>query len=218
MNPVRTIIETDCTTHGITIRGPLLKRMANASHGHPDQELWFLHLREPAAGEYDVEPFLTCNSAMDARKGKDNPDDYTIFGPVLTTKRDIIGAPHKAMPDAAVAKPHVPIETPLQYVLLIFDDAKKAPVLLDAKKHDALFWGISSVTKFAVPYYVAASTLGYGVKVHETFYGTTLQGRPVSEPAYALVHEPDTDYRTIHTLPERGQTPGGTADPKELPL
>jgi len=215
MSWVRATIETDCNTGSIPLRGRLLQRLGSASLGFPDgKPHWFLHLREPDAnGEYDIDDeFNSCGEAVDGLKalkdkGKD-PDLYVISGPFVTTEDDapLLDRAAPRSPSLAVVGPKVSVDTPLKRVVLEFNDARE-PIPLDAAEYDALFWGRSSVHKFAVPYYVGAMGIKYGVRVSERFRGKKLDGTLTSEPpAYALIHEPDTEYSLLLD-PTTGNTP-----------
>ena len=206
MNPVRATIETDCTTDSMLLRGRLLRRLGNASLGFPDgKSYWFLHLREPDDdGEYDVhDPFDSCDAASKAlpglkAKGKD-PSLYVVSGPFYSTEDDasLLRAVTARPASGKVAVANGRVDTPLEAVVLVFKDGRD-PITLDATEYDALFWGRSSVHKFAVPYYVGAMGIRYGVRVHERFRGKKLDGTLTSDPlAYALVHEPETEYSLL---------------------
>ena len=216
MSNVRATIETDCTTRSTTLRGRLLRRLGDASLGFPDNKpYWFLHLREPNEyGEYDIDEFDACEEAVDALNAKPRPELYVVSGPLVSAEDEalFLRATSSRRGFRATAAPSVPIDTPLNRVVLYFDDASQPPVELDAKKYDALFWGRSSVHKFVVPYYVAAEGLKYGVMVNDKFRGKKLcDGLATAEPpAYALVHEPDTEYALQ-------LYPGGGSTPEELP-
>jgi hypothetical protein len=216
MSQVRATIETDCTTRSTTLRGRLLRRLGDASLGFPDgKPYWFLHLREPNEyGEYDIDEFDTCQAAVDALNTKARPELYVVSGPLVSTEEEFLflRATSARQSFRAAVPSLITIDTPLKSVVLHFDDTTQTPVELDAKKFDALFWGRSSVHKFVVPYYVAAEGLKYGVMVNDRFRGKKLcDGTPTAEPpAYALVHEPDTEYALQ-------LYPGGGGTPTELP-
>jgi hypothetical protein len=212
MGTITTLVSTDdCSAEGTSVSARVIKRVAEGSLGLPKEvPYWFVVPRDPRAGLKLFE-YRTCAEAKAVHEALEHPEDYLVLGPVVRP-----AAPLKSLQEE-VCKGTPVVVTPLRTITLTFDDPNTEQVVLCAKEWDALFWGDSSVDKFAIPYYVTASDIEYGLKVYNEFHGTDVgciaeEARSDDPPAYALVHEPDTDY-TVYKLP-------GThfiAQPEEIP-
>lgn len=216
MGTITTLVSTDeCSPKGTPVSARVMKRVAEASLGlTKDVPYWFVVPREPGATTFNVLEYKTCEEAKAVRDALPNPEIYMVLGPVVRPMRSL----KTSRAGLGIAGTNTVVETPIKTITLEFDDPSIDPVVLNAKVWDALFWGDSSVDKFAIPYYVAASGIEYGLKVYNAFHGTNVgcptessEENPAS--AYVFVHEPDTDY-TVFYLGGAGLI----AEPQELPL
>jgi hypothetical protein len=188
MDNIISMVESDCATQGMVVSAALLRRLGDAALGFPDgRPRWFVCRMKPVNGQFSVSVHQTCAEADAARNKLSDPAAFAVFGPFVSeTSEAIAMTPQAAVspPDGADASA---VKTPLASITLTFGDGK-APITIDAKSHDAIFWGRASVQKFVLPYYAAAVDLTCANAIAQEF-GTA--------DAFALVHEPDTEYRIL---------------------
>jgi len=69
-------------------------------------------------------------------------------------------------------------------------------VRLDGREHDSVFWSLSAIDKFAVPYYARTDGAEYAAR---------LRREVLASPVHALVHLPDTMSLTLDAAAARAE-------------
>jgi hypothetical protein len=169
----------------------LLSRLAEAADGiRNGQDIWFVARPAPdALTRHDIQGFFeTQKDAEDLllRRNTDGEASYRIFGPFNTSDPD-----------------YHPNETVEKVVIHLKrrnapEDAGTREVVVPGDQYDALFWSMSSVDKFVIPYYVGVDDIPAAARVRSTF------ANPAS---IALIHLPGSSYTTDIPPLDQPQSP-----------
>lgn len=156
---------------GPELGASLLSRLTEAADGHRDEKrTWLvgqLKAVDPMGhrikGPYGSpqEAFQANEKLFDKEPAKDK---YKIFGPFLTGETDYDKERH------------------VKRVILVLNDDRE--VCFDGTKYDCVFWTMSAVDKFVVPYYVQVTNLREAEAVRNEF---------AREDSIAAIHIPGSE-------------------------
>lgn len=201
MSSTETAPDPTATTNGVvcsvlgSISGHLLRRLGEAEKGYDDgKPHWFVSRLEAVQGEFDIQPCFSAEEANTAYAALKDPGRYGVFGPFVTP----VDHPRPVViPDvptvvlegggSGLLVPSLMLRnTPITKIVVTRKvKGVEKDLVIDPDAFDAIFWGTTSVKKFAIPYYSASNSLEYAIKVHNDFF---VNG------AYLLAHKPDTEY------------------------
>lgn len=187
---------TDCSVLG-SISGHLLRRLGEAEKGYDDgKPHWFVCRFEAVKGDFDIHPCFSAEEAKSVFAALKDHALYGIFGPFVTPVADplpvdfpggtdVLGGGVNRLPATKLSLPKTPIT---RIVVTRTVGGVEKELVIQPDEYDAIFWGTTSVNKFAIPYYAGSNSLEYAIKVYSDFYfnGT-----------YLLAHKPDTEYEVF---------------------
>lgn len=163
-------------SHPFRMPASLLTRLGEAVKGIRTGELIYFVAqlkRDPKKGHDVIGYFLSAQEACDKEAARLISGEYLIFGPYLTVKD----------PDY---KPNKLVKKVVLY-LQPAAGGPLEPVCLDGAAYDCVFWGLSAVDKFVVPYYSNTGSPEEAQAARDAF----------KDPAaYALIHIPGSEYTT----------------------
>jgi hypothetical protein len=154
------------STGGKHVSAFLLRRMAEAVDGHRGKTV-FCRARFTPNAKFDfdvkVEEDVANLEAAD--------DEFGIFGPFST--------PEAKGPNLD--------STPIRSIVVTLNDGRV--IRVDPKKTDALFWTVSAVEKFLIPYYTSVNSVEMASGVLSSF---NREGMVFAE------HGPNTEPQVVH--------------------
>jgi uncharacterized membrane protein len=113
---------------------------------------------------------------------------FGMFGPFATPAAGSAPAGPARQAAAALLAPDgsAPAGEVIEVTLSLRDQAgAERTIRLDGREHDALFWSLSAVDKFAVPYYAGTDGAEYAVEMRR---------RVLQAPVCATTHLPRSEY------------------------
>ena len=153
----------------IPIPASLLSRLSEAADGiRNGRAIYFVAQMEPdaEAGHAIIGYFTSVEEAFEHPKAQPRllSGEYMIFGPFKTSD------------DPGYRK------KPVREVVIYTKEGKALP--LSGERFDCVFWSLSAIDKFVVPYYTASGNLKKAAKVRADF---------MKETAVAGIHIPGSD-------------------------
>lgn len=151
------------------ISASLLSRLSEAADGiRNNEEIYFVAQLEPAGddGHDIVGHFPSVQHAFDDNDAQ----------PLLLTGDYMIFGPFKTMDDPDYKK------KPIAKIIVVPKGGKE--LHLSGDKFDCIFWSLSAIDKFVVPYYTASGDLKKAKKVRDKF---------MDENTLAGIHIPGSD-------------------------
>lgn len=171
----------------------LVIRMGEAADGYRDGiERWFVVSYAPP---HDLRVFLDRGEAEAARDGLQQEMDAAGAGEVC----EVFG-PFATEPDPGPFGPKAGVAS---IAVTVRRGDEEVVVPIDPRKYDSIFWSLSAVDKFAIPYYVGMSGLDFATSVREKFVGNEV---------FLMGHMPNSTY-----APEFLQTREEIGPPGILP-
>jgi hypothetical protein len=113
---------------------------------------------------------------------------FGMFGPFATPAAGSASGQRVREAAAALDVPDgsAPAGEVVEVVLSLRDDAgAERTIRLDGREHDALFWSMSAIDKFAVPYYAGTDGAEYAAEMRR---------RAMQGPVCAVTHLPRSEY------------------------
>ncbi|HEU4452328.1 MAG TPA: hypothetical protein VFR81_04680, partial [Longimicrobium sp.] len=89
--------------------------------------------------------------------------------------------------------------------LTIREGDRMREVRLDGQKYDSVFWSLSAIDKFAVPYYARTDGAEFAARMRR---------RVLASPLHAIVHLPDTMYDMLDGAAARAAEPAAGPAPR----
>lgn len=152
----------------------LLRRLAEAADGHRNREAWFVARYSPVGDTcmdvFDLSPHASEEEARAALAEKEFPDDYGVFGPYLT---DDGTRPTFRIHDIEIRLRHSRT------------GQLQRPLRIEGHRFDALFYSLSALEKFAIPYYA---------RLHGPAYAEQMRRDFLAKDFYLMGHLPLTEY------------------------
>lgn len=146
----------------------LLARLAAAADGNRKKKVFFVARYTPLQGSYDISPGFADEAALTQEwKDKILTGEYGWFGPYRTDD----GTSDKIK---------------IKSIVITTQDAtgNSTIELKDASEFDAIFWSLSTVEKFAVPYYTSLYGPAYADELRKKF---------LADDLYLMVHLPGSE-------------------------
>jgi|GEM_PF-4512892 len=168
------------------IRASLIRRLAEAADGiRNNKPIYFVAqlIPDEETGHDVLGYFKSAKDAFEHSTARALLDsgNYLIFGPYQTDD------------DQDYRR------KPIREIILVPENARS--VLLNGTKFDCIFWSLSAIDKFVVPYYVAIGDLKRAQKIREDFKKeTSIAG--IHIPGSDIVNDPDNAMST--TITEQG--------------
>ena len=154
----------------------LLRRLGEAADGvRTGTPVWFVvqKAHDPKKGHDIIGYFKSAAEACEKEAVRLISGEYLIFGPYVTPWDP------DYHPNQLVKKVVLYLENA--------DGTAAPPVCLDGATYDCVFWSLSAVDKFVVPYYTSHDAVEVGMEVRTQFKNPN---------AYSLIHIPGSEYAT----------------------
>jgi hypothetical protein len=153
----------------------LISRLAEAADGmRTGKPVYFVAELEPdlETGHDVIGSFATPEAVFDHQTAKEAvlSGEYLIFGP-FQTKDD-------------------PYYRPKDIEKVVIYPRGKSPIVLDGMKFDCVFWSLSAVDKFLIPYYTSMGDLEKASRVRKDF---------IKPKSIAGIHIPGSDIVNDNT-------------------
>jgi hypothetical protein len=160
----------------------LLARLAAAADGHRKKKVFFVARYTPNENSFDISKGFADESELTEEwKAKLSTGEYGWFGPYRTDD----GTSDKIKVKSILIRTK--------------DDTGDSTIeLKDASEFDAIFWSLSTVEKFAIPYYTSL----YGPA-----YADELRKRFLADDLYLMVHLPGSEPENTPTAAMVRQNP-----------
>lgn len=162
----------------------LLRRLGEAAYGYQTgEEVWIVANWTPP---HALKVFDSRAGATAFREGREDAAELGVFGPYVT-------------PRDPETDPKLGVREVVSIAITVrLPGGEQESRTFRGDEYDALFWSVSAVDKFMVPYYVGVEGLEVGGKVR----------RALAEPnTLVLAHLPDTTYAAVEFLEEADRKP-----------